>query len=48
MTDLPDGQGLALRPLVWAASTEEPTYCSVACLAVDQTEKHQPPRGLGL
>ena len=43
MTDIPDGQWLALRPLVWTAFTEELIYCSVACMVVDQTEKHQPP-----
>jgi hypothetical protein len=46
ITDMPDGQWLALRPLVWSAFTEELTYCSPRCLVLDQTEKHQPPAGL--
>jgi hypothetical protein len=46
ITDMPDSHWLSLRPLVWTAFTEELTYCSVACLVMDQSEKHQPPRGL--
>lgn len=46
MTDMPDSHWLSLRPLVWTAFTEELTYCSVACLVMDQSEKHQPPKGL--